>query len=131
MPRSFGGRSNSRGRSSSSGPSSRSYGSSSGSSYQAKPQPSFTQQTPSQRPGMFGGGGLGSTMATGMAFGGGSAIGHSVVGSMMGGREGHHSQPQYPMEKQNQTGNVDKPSEAVNEQLKVIYLFNLESLFGF
>ena len=31
------------------------------------------------------GGGLMGTMATGMAFGAGSAVAHSVVGSMMGG----------------------------------------------
>ena len=31
------------------------------------------------------GGGLGQTLATGMAFGAGSAVAHQVVGSMMGG----------------------------------------------
>ena len=34
------------------------------------------------------GGGLMGTMATGMAFGAGSAVAHNVVGSMMGG-SGH------------------------------------------
>lgn len=119
MPRSFGGgRSNSRGRSSSSSsrPSS-SYGSSSGQSHHARAQPSYTQQTHIQRPGMFGGG-MGSAIATGMAFGGGSEIGHSLTRSMMGNHEVQHSQPQYPSQ-QNQTENVDKLSDSVNQQLKV------------
>jgi len=33
--------------------------------------------------------GLGGAMATGMAFGGGSAIGHSIIGGLMGNRGGH------------------------------------------
>ncbi len=38
---------------------------------------------------MFGGGGLGSTMAQGMAFGAGSAVAHQAIGGLMGGRGGH------------------------------------------
>ena len=42
---------------------------------------------------MFGGGGgLMSTMATGMALGVGSGVGHAAVSSMMGGGSGHGGQ---------------------------------------
>lgn len=50
-----------------------------------------------QAGGMFGGGGLMSTVATGMALGAGSEVGHQAVRSMMGGGGGHggggHSEP--------------------------------------
>ena len=39
----------------------------------------------------MGGGGLGSTIMTGMAFGAGSAVAHEAVRGMMGG-SGHGSQ---------------------------------------
>ena len=43
----------------------------------------------------LGGGGLMSTMATGMAFGAGSEIAHQGVRAMMGGgSSGHSSQPE-------------------------------------
>ena len=35
--------------------------------------------------------GLGGALATGMAFGGGSAIGHSLIGGLMGSRGGGHT----------------------------------------
>lgn len=34
---------------------------------------------------MFGGGGLGSTLASGFAFGAGSAVAHHAVGAVLGG----------------------------------------------
>jgi hypothetical protein len=40
-----------------------------------------------------GGGGLMSTMATGMAFGAGSEIAHQGVRAMMGGGSGHGGAP--------------------------------------
>ena len=40
----------------------------------------------------LGGGGLMSTMATGMAFGAGSEIAHQGVRAMMGGGSGHGGQ---------------------------------------
>ena len=45
--------------------------------------------------GGLGGGGLMSTVATGMALGAGSEVGHQAVRSMMGGGGGHggHSEP--------------------------------------
>lgn len=43
---------------------------------------------------MFGGGGgLGSAIATGMAFGAGSAIAHEGIRAVMGGGSGHGSAP--------------------------------------
>ena len=55
---------------------------------------------------MFGGQGLGATMAQGAAFGAGSAAAHMAVRSMMGGGGGHggdhveggQQQPQYAQE---------------------------------
>ena len=41
----------------------------------------------------LGGGGLMSTMATGMAFGAGSEIAHQGVRAMMGGGGGHGQAP--------------------------------------
>ena len=38
---------------------------------------------------MFGGGGLGSTLMTGMAFGAGSEVAHQAVRGIMGGGSGH------------------------------------------
>lgn len=127
MPRSFGGgRSNSRG---SSGQHSSTFGSSTGPSHQARAQPSSThQQTTIERPigGMFPNG-MGRAVATGMAFGGGSEIGHSISKSMMGGNEVQHSQTHYPSQ-QNQTESVNQLSESVNQQLKVNNLFNFRIL---
>lgn len=45
-----------------------------------RPQPQFVQ--PTRQPGMFSG--LGSTLATGMAFGAGSAIAHQAIRGIMG-----------------------------------------------
>jgi hypothetical protein len=55
---------------------------------------------------MLGGTGLGSTMAQGMAFGGGSEIGHQLTRSMFGGHGGHGGQMvnYQPSEDQLQTG---------------------------
>ena len=36
--------------------------------------------------------GLGGTLATGMAFGGGSAIGHTLMGGLMGNRGGYYGE---------------------------------------
>jgi hypothetical protein len=105
MPRSFG-RSNSRSRSSgsssrSSNSSSRPYGySSSSSGYQSKPQTIYSGSSPSRSSGIFGtGGGIGSTVAHGMAFGGGSEIGHHLTRSMVGGHGGSN----YPQVQQGYT----------------------------
>ena len=46
---------------------------------------------------MFGGGGLGSTLMTGMAFGAGSEVAHQAVRGIMGsGSGGHGGQEQMP-----------------------------------
>jgi hypothetical protein len=96
MPRS-GGRSSSRGRSYGGfGGGSRGFGSGayrytprSGSSSQTRTSGAYTQppisNTTQTRTSPFGSGGFGSTIAHGMAFGGGSAIAHHAIGSMMGG----------------------------------------------
>ena len=49
---------------------------------------------------MMGGGGLGSTIMTGMAFGAGSAVAHEAVRGMMGGGHGGHGGSQGQMEQQ-------------------------------
>jgi hypothetical protein len=41
-----------------------------------------------------GGGGLGSTIMTGMAFGAGSAVAHEAVRGIIGGGSGHGSNQQ-------------------------------------
>ena len=46
----------------------------------------------------LGGGGLMGTMATGMAFGAGSAIAHQGVNAMMGGGSGHGGHHEAPQE---------------------------------
>ena len=69
--------------------------------YTGQSRTSTGSTLPTQRPGI----GLGSALATGMAFGGGSAIAHNVVRSMMGGGGGY-----YPTES-TQTGG---PVESVN-----------------
>ena len=56
----------------------------------ARPPP---QQMPAQQTG-FGGGGLGSTLMTGMAFGAGSEIAHQAVRGVMGGGSHHQEAPQ-------------------------------------
>jgi hypothetical protein len=60
------------------------------------------QQSPVQSGGMMGG--LGSTIMTGMALGAGSAVGHQVVRSMMGGSE-KQEQPVQQEQQQEQTQN--------------------------
>ena len=50
----------------------------------------------------LGGGGLMSTMATGMAFGAGSEIAHQGVRAMMGGGGGHGQQAPAEQEQQYQ-----------------------------
>ena len=53
-----------------------------------RPRPA-APAAPQKSGGMLGGGGgLGQTMATGMAFGAGSAIAHQAIGGLMGGRGG-------------------------------------------
>jgi hypothetical protein len=85
--RSYGGGGFSRGSYSSPGrsysPRSGSYSQSRGSTAYTRPPVSNT--TSQARASPLGGGGLGSTIAHGMAFGGGSAIAHHAIGSMMGG----------------------------------------------
>lgn len=51
---------------------------------------------------MGGGGGLGSTIMTGMAFGAGSAVAHEAVRGMMGSGGGHGAQGQGYAEPQQQ-----------------------------
>ena len=124
MPRNFGGRSSSsRGRSSSNGPSSRSYGSqskpygfSSRSSYQSKPQPTYSPTPPVRSPGMLGGTGLGSTIAHGMAFGGGSEVGHQLTRSMFGGHGGQMVDYQPPVDQLQTGGNV--PSQQQQQEIQ-------------
>jgi len=58
--------------------------------------------------------GLGGALATGMAFGGGSAIGHSLIGGLIGSRGGGHS---VETGSQNlSSGEVTSPSEQKIEQ---------------
>lgn len=69
-------------RSSSRGFSSRGFGSSSRSSFAAsRPMPAPIQ-APTRSPGMMSG--IGSTIATGMAFGAGSEIAHQAIRGVMG-----------------------------------------------
>ena len=76
-------------------------------------QPAQTQSHPPVQQSTGGGmmGGIGSTIMTGMAFGGGSEIGHQVVRSMMGGnshsQEGKLQQEQ-PMQNQQQNQNQNQ-----------------------
>jgi len=42
---------------------------------------------------MFGGSSLGSTMASGFAFGAGSAVAHHAVGAVLGGGNRSSSEP--------------------------------------
>lgn len=108
MPRGGGRSSSSRSSSSSSGfgsrPQSRGF-SSSPNHTQAKSTPTYSQ--PSQPPMQMGGGGMlsgiGSTIMTGMAFGGGSEIGHQLVRSVTGGGSRHEVEQakQQPIEPQN------------------------------
>lgn len=123
MPRSFGGRSsNSRGRSSSNGPSSRSYGSYSRpsgfstSSSQFRPQTTYSPTPPVRSPGILGGAGIGSTIAQGMAFGGGSEIGHQFTRSMLGGHSGQMVNNQPPIDQLQTGGNV--PSQQQQQELQ-------------
>ena len=51
----------------------------------ASPSRLNEQHAAPPRQGMFGGGGLGSMLATGMAFGAGSEVAHQAVRGMMGG----------------------------------------------
>ena len=65
------------------------------------PKAAAPTPAPAQSGGMFGGGGgLMSTMATGMAFGAGSEIAHQGVRAMMGGggSGSGHSEPQQQQE---------------------------------
>ena len=57
----------------------------------------------------LGGGGLMGTMATGMAFGAGSAIAHEGVRHMMGGGSGHGGQ------EQQQQSQAQGPSQYADE----------------
>lgn len=117
MPRGGGRSSGGFGRSS--GSRSSSYGSRSSSTHTAPPRTNVAP-THSSSPMTSGGsmmGGLGSTLMTGMAFGGGSAIGHSVVRNLMGGSSGHEQnnvQPQYQNQaeyNQNNAGNTQTESK--------------------
>lgn len=109
----FGGRSSYGGSSRSASPNNYGSRSASPNNYQqARPQPVNTQSnTPMQSGGgMLGG--IGQTIVTGMAFGGGSEIGHQVVRGLMGGNS-HNNQPvqnhnqNQPMESnQNQNQNM-------------------------
>jgi hypothetical protein len=107
----FGGRSTSTGRTSST------------SSRPTQPPVSRTQNSaPVQQSsgGMMGG--LGSTIVQGMAFGGGSAIGHQVVRSMFGGSsEVPEKRPEEntPMENTN-SNNQQKTSPCSNYNFKFI-----------
>jgi hypothetical protein len=75
----------------------------------------YTSQVQSRN---LGGMGLGSMMATGMALGGGSALGHHIVGSMLGG----HGRAQYsPSEQLNTSGpleNVENQPVQTENQIK-------------
>ena len=83
---------------------------------QQRPQQSYQAPPQQARPGILGGGGggLGSAIATGMAFGAGSAIAHEAVRGVMGG--GSHGapaqqqQPQY-VEGQAQPQQMMAPAE--------------------
>jgi hypothetical protein len=94
-----GGRSS--GRSSSPNRSSNTYNTRSTAQPTAPPRQSMPVQ--GQSGGMLGG--IGSTIMTGMAFGGGSAIGHKVVGSLMGGSGHKEQQPQVEANSSNQVNN--------------------------
>lgn len=107
--RSSGGRSGSSRSSSYGSNTSRSSSMGAGNRTQQAKQPTPTStQPPMQQGGGSMLGGIGSTIVTGMAFGGGSEIGHQVVRSMMGGKEQHgepvqqQPQQQQPMENQQQ-----------------------------
>ena len=113
MPRSFGSsRSRSNSRASSRGSSSSpSYSSPRGYS-RHQPQQTFTQ-TPMQRPSRLGG--LGSTIAHGMAFGGGSEIGHQAVRAISGGGSNHGNQPV-----NEQQPPVQEPTQNFQKQVRII-----------
>jgi hypothetical protein len=68
---------------------------------QAIRPPQINSSVPMQ--GQSGGmlGGIGSTIMTGMAFGGGSEIGHQIVRSMTGGSGHKEQQPQQQVENTN------------------------------
>ena len=78
---------------------------------QATPQPTM----PMQSGGMMGG--IGSTIMTGMAFGGGSEIGHQVVKSFMGGSS-HNEKPKEPQQNQIQQQPVENTNSNNNQQQK-------------
>lgn len=101
MPRRSSGR-----RSSSSGP--RGYGSR---QYHSSPRPTPTPipMRTSTSPGM----GLGSAMATGMAFGGGSAMGHQVVRSLMGPQYGERGGEVMPSGR-----DQNVPTDVANENVE-------------
>jgi hypothetical protein len=85
---------------------------------QAVRPPQQTTQMPMQ--GQSGGmlGGIGSTIMTGMAFGGGSEIGHQVMRSMMGG-SGHKEQQVEQVENTN-------TNTAMNNQTNPCQGFNMK-----
>jgi hypothetical protein len=83
-----------------------------------RPPVSNTPPMQGQSGGMLGG--IGSTIMTGMAFGGGSAIGHSVVGSMMGGGRQHDQKDQMPVEGNNNTNTQQNVSPCQSFNLKFV-----------
>ena len=74
---------------------------------QAPPRPTQTQPTQSSG-GMFGGG-LGSTLMTGMAFGAGSEVAHQAVRGMMGGSS--HGQVEQAPEQSTQQYSQQNPCQ--------------------
>lgn len=93
------------------------------------PRPAAPSPPPhqSRSGGLLGGGGLGSTLATGMAFGAGSEIAHQAVRGMMGSGSGHESAPAAsqgapaPAEYQEQAG---APGAAAQPQYNPCMEFN-------
>jgi len=117
------------GRSSSRGSSSRgSFGSRSSSRSQSPPrqQPRPTQQQTQQPTQGMGGGGLGSMLMTGMAFGAGSAVAHQAVRSMTGGhgQEGQTEQVQQgntqPQEQSQQQTNYQQQNPCLEINTKFV-----------
>jgi hypothetical protein len=89
--------------------------SSSGPRYSRPVNQPHTTTMPMQRPGM----GLGSALATGVAFGSGAALAHNIVGGMMGHRTGHEGlvEPAYNTS-QPMTGEQNNMTEMNEQQAK-------------
>ena len=91
-------------------------------SYQSQRPQQPTQSRPQTTAPMQSGGGmmsgLGGMVMTGMAFGGGSAIGHSVVKSMMGGGESKENLPQQNNQQPQQIQEVENSNVNQNTQQK-------------